>query len=221
MMMSLSEAVRALRGKETQQAFATRLGISIATQQNWEGQRAKRYAAMGRHRQRDASGHMQVLFKFLREASRAGNWDIYDILLAELRSRMGTRVPDWQIESLAIEPQNEFEAKCVDRFLEYLRTPAGQNPNNLVLDILRQAVPLTNHAPAPSRRISQVFQRHPKLNAHKRQADKGDVLRAPARAPVLGGYLLGVQITKSTPPVSVNLIFTPAKARSTACSVAV
>ena len=152
--MTLAEAIRALRGTESQQAFATRLGIAIATQQNWEGYRERRYAAA---RKKSSRGDMEVLIKFFREACNKGKWDVYDVILEDLQARTFHQVPRWQLEYFGMVPRTEVEIQIAKHALDYLRTPEGRTPNNPVVQLLLQSLPDIEMHPRHKAEILEYF----------------------------------------------------------------
>jgi transcriptional regulator with XRE-family HTH domain len=90
--MTVKEAVRALREqrRETQQVFATRLGMSISTLQNYE---------------QDRMPETKQLFVLEREAVNANRLDLATVFRAALVEKLGPmpHMPRDDFERLAIE----------------------------------------------------------------------------------------------------------------------
>lgn len=75
--MTIQTAIRKLRGKESQQAFSSRLGYSIRSQALYESNRIP---------------EPRQLYKLLLEAKRIGRQDLADVLAKAFNEQIGHTV---------------------------------------------------------------------------------------------------------------------------------
>lgn len=80
--MRLNEAIKQLRGKESQQLFATRMGISIAALQNYERETNPRRP------------RAYLLARLIDEAQAAGKHELATVFLDALESDLGCTIQE-------------------------------------------------------------------------------------------------------------------------------